>query len=354
MISILLTILAGIIKIILALLLLFLLLLLLVLFVPVRYKGSFQKQERNMEAAGTISWLLHFVSLQVRWREKNLVWEVKVFGISLKKLLNRFRNPEKTAHAEPEEDQNTSLESNSSDQEIMNGDVQPEEDESREQEETGEGVQAASEDPSQSMDPAGETAADSSRDNESGIDIEEEAAGSDESDDGGSGIRQSTVQRLIERISRFLQLPEKVLAGIRSRWEKLSSAGSRVKAVTEQGKRLQRFLQSNLFKEVFALTKKELLAVIRHILPRSVKGNLEFGTDDPGTTGQILAGIAAVYPILPGNLVVNPDFEKTVLNCNLSVKGRIRLSVLAYHGCRLLLNRQVRRLISRIRHKEAN
>ena len=65
---------------------LLLLALLSALFVPLRYSGRAQKEGEVMEASLRVSWLLHLIHFTLGWREGKLDWNLRIFGISLKKL----------------------------------------------------------------------------------------------------------------------------------------------------------------------------------------------------------------------------------------------------------------------------
>lgn len=63
-------------------------------------------------------------------------------------------------------------------------------------------------------------------------------------------------------------------------------------------------------------------------------GKVCYGFDDPYMTGKVLAGISMLYPFYGERLVVEPDFEKAVLEGELHIKGYIRgiyAAIIAFH-----------------------
>ncbi len=316
MLHIVLTVLAVIGKILLGILGLILLLLLLILFVPIRYKGSFQKQEKSIQAEASVSWLLHLVSLKISWIEKQLSWELRLFGIPLKPLLNRIRN-RKNSSEEKEQ--------------------RPDPEDKQENEGEGPGTQEPGAELHESD---GERTAAQGE----GTGQPDESAEIHEAD----GI----FSRLKKIFGGLVKLPERIQKTWNTFADRMKALFSRAESLADRGKKLLKFLQSKLFREVLELVKKEVFAILRHIAPRKISGRVNYGTGDPGSTGEILAALAAVYPIFPKDLSVEPDFEEAVLDCDLAVKGRIQTAVLIFHGGKLILNKNVRRLIRKVRHQE--
>ncbi|WOO36357.1 DUF2953 domain-containing protein [Anaerocolumna sp. AGMB13020] len=88
-----------------------------------------------------------------------------------------------------------------------------------------------------------------------------------------------------------------------------------------------------------------LKGILRHIKPRKVIANIEFGTGDPSSTGQIL-GVAAVFMGIYGNSVkIIPDFENEVIKGDFYCRGRIHSFVLLIIGIKVIRNRNIKTLI---------
>ena len=80
----------------------------------------------------------------------------------------------------------------------------------------------------------------------------------------------------------------------------------------------------------------------RQALPRKICGEVRFGTSDPALTGQIL-GIAGIfYPLFMDNVKVDPDFERTILEGELFLKGRLRIVSAVRIAWRLFRDKNVR------------
>ena len=83
--------------------------------------------------------------------------------------------------------------------------------------------------------------------------------------------------------------------------------------------------------EAVAYLKKKTLKLLKKLAPRSVKGFVHFGFEDPATTGKILMYLAMIYPILPRKLTIDPGFDDTDIYGNIYIKGHFSLSLLGFY-----------------------
>ena len=108
-----------------------------------------------------------------------------------------------------------------------------------------------------------------------------------------------------------------------------------------------------LFGEEMAPSRRRVLravkGILRDIFPRKGKIRLRFGLGDPAETGQVLAILAAVYPVFRGNLDVTPDFDNAVLEGTADVSGRVIVGVILFWIFLLLTDRRLRNLIAEAR-----
>ncbi|MGI6106393.1 MAG: DUF2953 domain-containing protein [Lachnospiraceae bacterium] len=94
---------------------------------------------------------------------------------------------------------------------------------------------------------------------------------------------------------------------------------------------------------------RTLKGIAGDIFPRKGNIRLRFGLDDPSVTGQVLGFLAMLYPLFSGNMNVEPDFEKPVLEGSVDVSGRIFAGVIGFYVLRLLADKKVRASISKLR-----
>ena len=65
--------------------------------------------------------------------------------------------------------------------------------------------------------------------------------------------------------------------------------------------------------------------VIRHILPRKIKGYIRYGFEDPSQTGMVTGYLSLLPFVYQRNFYITPDFYNKVLNADFLAKGRIHL-----------------------------
>jgi hypothetical protein len=109
------------------------------------------------------------------------------------------------------------------------------------------------------------------------------------------------------------------------------------------------YLATERFNRFKRLVIRQVIAVLRHCLPRKIRGSIHYGMEDPALTGKILAVICAVYPVLPGKLKIDPDFEEQVVEAEVSFRGHIVPAVILYRGLRILLCRELWSLMRRVK-----
>ena len=104
--AILFAILRTILTVLLIILALILILILLILFVPFRYRAMGVKEPGQTEAAAVITWLLHMLTVEVRYdlgSDTGLTKDIRIFGISLFKV-KAWLDERKKSKAEKEKE----------------------------------------------------------------------------------------------------------------------------------------------------------------------------------------------------------------------------------------------------------
>lgn len=89
--------------------------------------------------------------------------------------------------------------------------------------------------------------------------------------------------------------------------------------------------------------------LLGHMKPSRMTAELEVGTGDPASTGQILALWGMLYPLVGENIRITPDFDRKYLAGEIYIKGRIRACVILFHGMRMVLDRRLWRLIRQLK-----
>lgn len=108
-------------------------------------------------------------------------------------------------------------------------------------------------------------------------------------------------------------------------------------------------LQSECGTRARAVLFFRLRQIVRNVMPREYGLTGVLGLGDPARSAQVFAVQGYLYPITAGHVAVGTDFELYRYDLHGAAQGRICLFSLAYDGIRILLNRDVRRLITRLR-----
>lgn len=346
--TVLLTILKVIGWILLGILGLILLTVLTVLLVPIRYRADgVWKEEKYI--LGRVTWLLHLLSICVTY-EKELLLEVRVAGFLIYPKKERSGKKKKAAFGADAEEGVGDADADTNVLDV-DGAKMP----SADVKTLGESAPAAgtTDEPQtqtvaeasepQSADPRGsattrmpDVESQSTDPNEtSASEADAQATDSDAAPEHPAGS-------FFEKLSGKLSQVTDRLRGMQQKTDQLKQQTAYYKRIWDQPQTRQ----------AIRVGFYELGEIIRHVLPRKLEVFGIVGTGDPASTGQIMAIQGMLYPWHKGNIRLEPDFEEKYIEGELHLKGRIRLGTLGICGLRILLNKNVRRLIRILRKKE--
>ena len=290
MIAILLTVLGTIGKILLFLLKILPMLAALALFFPVFYRADIKKEEEKFSVRVSVSWLFRvvyaLVELEKYGEKTNSGLDIRIVGIPVLELLKK-RKKKKAGK-------------NSSD-----GSERPVRTEATKKPTVPPGSKAQTSDGSQLLPPE---------------------------------VVQAKHPNLVIRLSARIAA---VIGKIRNVFRKIAHG---------TGVLLDwlKYLSSKSFSRAMKVLLHEGGALLRHVLPRKIAGDVRFGTDDPAKTGMILGVIGVLYPVIPEKLCIEPDFTESIIEMDLTCKGHLILFVVLVRVIRILICKDVRVLIGRI------
>ena len=263
-------------------------LLAIVLFVPVRYRISADRPLNDeLTAKANVSFLLHIISATVGY-DRDIDYGIRIFGIKV--------FPKKK-------------EDNVKDGDTVPGSEAPQEAET--------GNTALQEDSGQK-----EEAEYTVDWNESGDDEISDQI-NDREDEGFWNTVESFIDKISDKYKAFSDKIDKIRFKIRF-YDRMRNDDGNKRAV--------------------GYIKERAIKLLKKIAPRTVKGFVHFGFDDPATTGKILMYLAIVYPILPRKLTIDPGFTDTDIYGNIRIKGHFSLITPAVCFLGIYFNRDVRRM----------
>jgi hypothetical protein len=338
MLHILLTILSALGIILLVILGIVVFLVLCLLFTPICYRGRVRKEGESLEAGASVYWLLHLVHARIVYREKKPSVEVYLLGIPvlrLKKWLDSRKRKKKI--------KKTRYQGAARKPSVPPGGTVSRENAAEERSAAGPPGQETARGTSGQETARGTSGQETAKETSG-----QEAAAKPPGPDGaGKAERAGGPEKKRFRLfSSLASLPGRIGRG-------LKKAASLIAGVCGKIREGYRFLTSSTFKEAFRVIRTEGKIILKHVLPRKIRGYVRFGLADPAATGQALAALALFYPVLPRKLSIIPEFTEQTVEADVKIRGRIFLIVLLVHGLKIYRNRSVQKIIKKFQHKEA-
>ncbi len=309
---------------------LLLLIAVLVLFAPVRYRGRIDKKEEPEEifrADGLISWLNPFLRVRIGYTEKKLHYTVRILGFGLlnsdkpkkKKPVKEKKKKAKASKKEKRKDTDTTLVSDGY--------------------ETTEDVES----PSVASTPTepGDAGQSEGTDCRIAGGMQEEVP--TETADGQADTGTSDGKRKGSPFAKIKQIIEKIKAIPEKIKQKVTHIINTIKLLWYKKEKVVMFLQDELHRTALGTAWTTVKQVLRHVLPGKIKGQVEFGTGDPASTGKALGVLGILYAWYGKGVTIVPDFYEKRVVAELEFKGRIRFFTLLRKGLHLIRDKQVKR-----------
>ena len=315
-----------------------------VLFVPVRYRLEGEKSSPGWSEANgkvKVSWVLHLLHLRIQYQEKELDWECYLFGVPLKKAGAAVREWKKKRRKKKVQEQ----------KERRKKAVQ----QKNEPEKRTAAKKKGQEKPLQ-IEEKTRTAAKEQKSTEKQTNPEKSKTAAPEAkktEIETAERKQQEKEKVSDKLSRFWNRCKKIVGSI------LEFPGKLKKKLTNIRLTFRGFYDKikqwrTLWNEESTLAALHFLTekgrkLIRHVLPRKIRGSITFGCEDPALTGQILGAVAIAYPLYGKGVAVYPRFEEKILEGQLQMKGRIVVACLLWQAWKIYRNPDVRKTLEKIR-----
>lgn len=284
-----------------------LLLLLLALFVPVRYDIYGNKQE-DIKVKARVSWLFRIIYIRFIYEGDSARLVVRIFGYP---FLDSMNPRQKKDRSKPKKEERKGRENQSVKKEQENTGKEQLEIKIADYEKSAEDISFKKEEFIMNMEPQE-----------------------------GEHEPKTT---LFSRLSRKFHLfKDKLKSKIRALYERISGIRHKLDLILE-------FWKDELAKSGLKFLWSNLVSLFKHIGPRKIKGKIIFGTGDPYSTGQISAVAAMFYGKYGKDLQICPDFMEKVFECELWIKGRIRLFTLLKLALKVWFHKDVKYLRNRFK-----
>lgn len=297
---------------------------LLVLFCPVRYQASAVKDGDNWNQAqvsGGVSWLFRLISVRVIYTEGQLKKEIRIFGISLDKLLGLTKKKASPKKASQNRRNNSEEKTVVQKEEPLKiPDIKP--------------------DPA----PVEEITTKKS----------DTTSASEPSDkDPNSGLFQKIRVKIKKIIDIPLNILRKIIALPGMLLHKLQKIKLTIQNIYGKIDWWKEFLSHPRTKEAISFVWNEAKGLIRHILPTKIQGNVTFGSEDPSITGTVLGILGMTFPFHKNRIEVTPLFNgENCLTGHVELNGRMYGIVFLKAAIEIYLHKNIKYVINRWKHKE--
>lgn len=128
--------------------------------------------------------------------------------------------------------------------------------------------------------------------------------------------------------------------------------GKRIEEIKEKIKHIKEMASDQRIHRAILLLIDGAWKMVRHSLPRKIKGRAKFGFEDPSTTGQILTYVSLLYPCYAKSVELVPMFTEKVIDLDLYFRGRVRLFSLIWICVKIWFDRNFRYLYKKVRKKK--
>ena len=153
----------------------------------------------------------------------------------------------------------------------------------------------------------------------------------------------------IRKLRAFVHRIMEILKNIKYTIQKICD---KIKGITKNIRYYVEIIQSDAFLRVWRVCGGEALKLLRSVLPGKARGRLLVGTGDPASTAQIIGIHGILYPLIGDHIMVIPDFERTIVEGELLLKGKLTVFRALKTALIIYFNKDLRKVI-RLLKKEA-
>ena len=136
--------------------------------------------------------------------------------------------------------------------------------------------------------------------------------------------------------------------------EKKDPSGKKPKKKTNIIKKIKaavRIIKDDSFKPALRHVRIEVLNLLSHIRPRKIHGKILLGLASPDKTALVYAAAANMISIIGADVMLEPDMEDQVFDCNITAQGRMYLGYIVVIAIRSLLDKEFMTFVKKLRSK---
>lgn len=301
-------------------------LLLIVLFVPVRYVIDAGCHDKKLKAHVKVTWIMHIFRGVISYDEE-LFYSIKALW---------FNIYSSDAESKKEKRPKKNTENNTKEKNTKNKHIDAIEDKAD---------NVVSKDKQDSVDEAGLEEADCIQKKLSLEKPHDEVRESDE---------KSTIEengKLHTLVNKIKNVYYKIKAFIRRAIDTVKAALNKSQAAADTIKHKYTEIRNKVTDpeniELVRFLWTQIKAVMNIIKPAKYNINIRYGFEDSATTGWVAVRLAVLYGLMGMDVSIIPDFDNSIFEGDIYMKGRFNLYSFLIIGVRLYRSKSFRKLINR-------
>ena len=123
--------------------------------------------------------------------------------------------------------------------------------------------------------------------------------------------------------------------------EEKKTLKERFEEAKTKAKKVFRLIDNDRVKNALSVLFDRLKKILKSVLPKKISGNAVFGLNGPYDTARALSVMSVLMPLHKNAVEITPDFERNVLEAEVSFRGRVILGALAFYALTLILHKDV-------------
>ncbi len=135
----------------------------------------------------------------------------------------------------------------------------------------------------------------------------------------------------------------------KSIWEKLEEIPDKIDDLIWKKDYYMKVLTGSCGRDTIKRVKKEVLQILASVLPAQWVLGGTVGLGDIERSANLMEVAGYTYPVTAGHLFISPNWEQYQFDLTAAFDGKITLCVIVFAGIRLILSKNVRRFIKKIR-----
>lgn len=301
-------------------------LLLIVLFVPVRYVIDAGCHDKKLKAHVKVTWIMHIFRGVISYDEE-LFYSIKTLW---------FNIYSSDAESKKEKRPKKNTENNTKEKNTKNKHIDAIEDKAD---------NAVSKDKQDGVEKAGLEEADCIQKK---LSLEKSYDEVKESDEKSTIEENGKLHTLVNKIKNVYY---KIKAFIRRAIDTVKAALNKSQAAADTIKHKYTDIRNKVTDpeniELVRFLWTQIKAVMNIIKPAKYNINIRYGFEDSATTGWVAVRLAVLYGLMGMDVSIIPDFDNSIFEGDIYMKGRFNLYSFLIIGVRLYRNKSFRKLINR-------